>query len=79
VPLLGLLAGNQDNTRSRTELLVLITPHVVHDQRDARAFTEDLRDQLINAARVPDDMMRLTPSGSADPGRPLRQRLHLDR
>ena len=79
VPLLGLLAGRQDNSRTRTELLVLITPHVVHDQRDARALTEDLRDQLINAARVPDDLARTTPSASADPGSPVRRGLRLER
>jgi general secretion pathway protein D len=53
VPILGFLAGKQNNQRQRTELLVLITPHVVHDQRDARALTNDLREQLINAAAVP--------------------------
>ena len=53
IPILGFLAGTQNNSRSRTELLVLITPHVVHDQRDARALTKDLREQLINAAGVP--------------------------
>ena len=79
IPVLGLLAGRQDNTRTRTELLVLITPHVVHDQRDARALTEDLRDQLINAASVPGALGRLGPSGSADPSAPLRRTLRLDR
>ena len=79
VPLLGLLAGNQDNIRTRTELLVLITPHVVHDQRDARALTEDLRDQLINAARVPDDLQRGQVSSSPDPQHPLRRSLRLER
>ncbi len=78
VPLLGLLAGSQSNTRIRTELLVLITPHVVHDQRDARALTEDLRDQLINAARVPDDLQQSRASGSADPQRPVRRGLRLE-
>ena len=78
VPLLGLLAGRQDNVRGRTELLVLVTPHVVHDQRDARALTEDLRDQLVNAARVPDDLRRLGPSGSPDPQRRMRQGLRLE-
>ena len=34
---LGALAGTQNNTRQRTELLVLITPHVMRDQSDARA------------------------------------------
>ena len=77
VPLLGLLAGNQNNTRQRTELLILITPHVMHDQRDARALTEDLRDQLINAAAVPDRLNSLRPSGSPDPGARLRSKLQL--
>ncbi len=78
VPLLGLLAGSQNNARNRTELLVLITPHVVHDQRDARALTEDLRDQLINAARLPDALQQGHASGSADPQRPLRRTLRLE-
>jgi general secretion pathway protein D len=78
VPLLGLLAGQQANERGRTELLVLITPHVVHDQRDARALTEDLRDQLINAASVPDDLRRERRSGSPDPQRRVRHNLRLD-
>jgi general secretion pathway protein D len=43
IPILGTLVSTQNNTRMRTELLVLITPHVVHDQRDARSLTEDLR------------------------------------
>ena len=57
---------------------MLITPHVVHDQRDARALTEDLRDQLINAARVPDSLQQSRASGSADPQRPLRRGLRLE-
>jgi general secretion pathway protein D len=77
LPILGLLAGKQDNQRTRTELLVLVTPHVVHDQRDARALTEDLRDQLINAAKVPDELGRVRPTGSADPSAPLRRKLRL--
>ncbi len=79
VPLLGLLAGQQSNARTRTELLVMITPHVIHDQRDARALTEDLRDQLINAAAIPDELQRLRPSASPDPQRRIRQNLRLER
>ena len=77
VPLLGLLAGKQDNTRARTELLILITPHVVQDQRDARALTEDMRDQLVNAAMVPQVLRRTEPSGKADPSEPMRRKLRL--
>jgi general secretion pathway protein D len=67
IPILGALAGNQNNTRQRTELLMLLTPHVLHDQRDARALTEDMREQLINAAAVPTQLNILRPSGSPDP------------
>jgi general secretion pathway protein D len=77
VPILGLLAGNQSNTRQRTELLILITPHVMHDQRDARALTDDLRDQLINAAAVPNMLNNLRPSGRSDPSANLRRQLQL--
>jgi general secretion pathway protein D len=77
VPILGLLAGTQGNTRQRTELLILITPHVIHDQRDARALTDDLRDQLINAAAVPGLLNNLRPSGQSDPSARLRKQLQL--
>ena len=77
VPILGLLAGNQNNRRQRTELIILITPHVIHDQRDARALTEDLRDQLINAAAVPAMLNNLRPSGESDPSARLRKQLQL--
>jgi len=78
VPLLGLLAGSQNNARNRTELLVLITPHVVHDQRDARTLTEDMRDQLGAAATVPAALQGGRPTGAADPGRNTRRRLGLE-
>ena len=77
VPILGLLAGHQNNQRERTELLVMITPHVIHDQRDARALTNDLREQLINAAATPDLLNNLRPSGQSDPSARLRQQLRL--
>lgn len=73
VPILGALFGTQTNTRVRTELLVLLTPHVVHDQRDAWALTEDLREGLANAAALPDALRVQRPTGSADPNeRPRR-------
>ena len=67
IPLLGLFAGTQSNARERTELLVLITPHVVHDQLDARSLTQDLQSVLPSAAAVPDQLQRLRPSGSDEP------------
>ncbi len=67
IPVIGTLFSTQANARARTELLVLITPHVVHDQRDARALTEDLRNQVINAGLVPQQLQRRGASGSSNP------------
>ena len=77
IPLLGALVSQQNNQRTRTELLVLITPHVVQDQRQARSLTEDLRDQLGGAAYIPQDLNALKASGSADPNEGLRRRTGL--
>ena len=77
VPMLGFLAGTQNNTRTRTELLLLITPRVIRDQRDARAATEELRAGLSNAAVVPQLLQGLKQSGSSDPGAKLRRDLGL--
>ncbi|RBM08228.1 type II secretion system secretin GspD [Novacetimonas cocois] len=73
IPVLGILAGDQSNNRQRTELLVLITPHVMHDQRDAQALTADLRDTLPNAAGVPDELLNMRSTGSADPQARIRR------
>ena len=67
IPILGTLVSTQSNSRTRSELLVLITPHVVHDQRDARALTEDLRSQLIDAGLVPQQLQRKGIPGLANP------------
>lgn len=79
IPILGLIAGTQDNRRARTELLVLITPRVVQDQRGVRALADDLREQLPNAARVPQQARDTQTSGRADPGAEVRRRLGLER
>jgi general secretion pathway protein D len=67
IPILSLLVSTQDNERTRKELLVLITPHVVHDQRDARALTEDLRGQLLGASLLPQQLQRKGIPGLANP------------
>jgi general secretion pathway protein D len=77
IPILGALAGQQTNQRQRTELLVLITPHVVQDQRQARSLTQDMRDQLEGAALTPQELNALPASGSADPNRRVRRSIGL--
>ena len=46
IPYLGWLFGTRDNSSSRTELIALITPHVVRDPASARAVTEELQRKL---------------------------------
>ncbi len=67
VPVISTLFSSQNDSRARTELLVLITPHVVHDQREARSVTEDLRNQLINAGLVAPSLPRKGLPGLANP------------
>jgi general secretion pathway protein D len=75
VPLLGDLFGNQNNERTRTELLVLITPHVVRTQEDAVALTADLRDALPDAAGVPAALIAQPAPESSDPDAGLRSQI----
>jgi general secretion pathway protein D len=53
IPVLGALFSTRTNSSARTELLVLLTPRVLNDQRDARALTEELRRKLAPSALVP--------------------------
>ena len=67
IPVVGNLFGQQTNNRKRVELLVMITPHVIRDQRDARQLTEDLREKLPHAGLVPQELQALPFSGSSNP------------
>lgn len=46
IPVLGHLFGDTTNKDMRTELMVLITPHVVDNITRARAITEELRHKM---------------------------------
>jgi general secretion pathway protein D len=67
IPVIGALFGQQVNQRTRTELLVMITPHVERDARDARNVTEDMEQQVPFAAAVPAALQRLPQAGLSDP------------
>jgi general secretion pathway protein D len=53
IPVLGGLFSTKTNNSDRTELLVLLTPHVVTSEQDMRALTEELRSKLSPSAIVP--------------------------
>ncbi len=46
VPVLGFLFGTHTNNFTRTELIVLITPHVIRSNDDARAISEELQQKV---------------------------------
>lgn len=46
IPILGGLFGSHNNTQNRTELIVLLKPHVIRTPDDGRAVTEELRAKL---------------------------------
>ena len=46
IPVIGALFRNDDNTTTRTELLVLIAPRIIQSTSDARAATEDLERRM---------------------------------
>jgi general secretion pathway protein D len=53
IPVLGHLFGDTTGGLIRTELVVLLTPHVVRTPVDARAVTKELRDKIHLAAPPP--------------------------
>lgn len=50
IPLFGNVLGQTNNSATRSELVVFITPKVIRDGRDASAVSRELRDALSNLA-----------------------------
>ena len=50
IPLLGKLFGNTSKTRSRTEIIVLITPQVITNAEDARTMTDEYQKRFESLA-----------------------------
>jgi general secretion pathway protein D len=46
IPILGSVLSNKDNQKSKTELIVLITPHVIRNLNEARQVTDEFRREL---------------------------------
>jgi len=46
IPVLGYLFGNVHRKGTRTELIILLTPHVIRDQREARSITGEYVDNI---------------------------------
>jgi general secretion pathway protein D len=46
IPILGALAGNRDNSRVRTELLVMLSPRVIRTAEEAQAVSDEIRTKI---------------------------------
>ena len=46
VPLLGYLFGSRDRTLHRQEIVILLTPHVIKNQREAQDITSTFVDKM---------------------------------
>jgi general secretion pathway protein D len=51
VPILGWLFGNTEDDKSRAELIILLTPYVVKDQKAARDVTSDFIDRMSESSK----------------------------
>jgi general secretion pathway protein D len=51
IPGLGLLFGSTSYTRGKTELIVLLTPHIIKNAEEARDVTRELREGLLDLRR----------------------------
>jgi general secretion pathway protein D len=63
IPVLGAMFGHQDMSRSRTELLLVITPKIVNDTVQAREVTDELRHKLPSLEGFLPKLSPATPPG----------------
>jgi general secretion pathway protein D len=52
IPVAGILFGNTRNANTRTELIVLITPHVLRTRDEAEASTQELKSKLKEVQKL---------------------------
>jgi general secretion pathway protein D len=52
IPIAGVLFGTTNNSNTRTELIVLITPHVLRTREEAEVSTEELKSKLQEVQKL---------------------------
>jgi general secretion pathway protein D len=55
IPILGYLFGTTRRTANRSELIILITPHVIRTPEKFQEMTQELKDSLRNARKWADE------------------------
>jgi len=66
IPLLGYLFKTTKMVKSRTELVITLTPHVIHDMADAKQILQELQEELT---RLRKPFVGQMPVGTLKPGR----------
>jgi general secretion pathway protein D len=70
IPLLSNLFGSTNNSKNRTELIVLITPRVINNSDEARQMTEDYSRQFESLQPLRAKAQSQTPQPSPSPQPP---------
>ena len=52
IPLIGALFGSTDNSKTRTELIILLTPRIIRSTQEADAATQELQSEFKDLKRV---------------------------
>jgi general secretion pathway protein D len=55
IPILGSLFGKTSRNANRTELIILITPHVIRTPEKFQEMTQELKDSLRNVRKLADE------------------------
>ncbi len=58
IPILGALFGRTTRNAMRSELLIMITPHVIRTPERFREMTEEIKDSLRNVRKYADDKLK---------------------
>ena len=58
VPLLSALVGSNQIVKTKTELLILITPRIISNAQDSRLVTSEMRDRIRELRAISEDKPR---------------------
>ncbi len=66
IPVLGYLFGSTTDRMSRTELILMVTPHVVGSQEEADALTEEYTNKVKGLKEKIEESRKKTDRGEVD-------------
>ena len=68
MPILGPLFGSEGVTKTRTELLVLITPHIITNMEEGARVTQDMKEKVGLDETLPQQRQPAVTPGQPGPG-----------